>query len=87
MGVVRYAVRVAGRMSERACLAFPDMQVIPVPPQSIIYGQFADDAQLYEVLAQCQAMGLCVLSLHETPSSVVPTGNGSLGWPCREGWS
>ena len=68
---MRYELRVAGWMSERACLAFPDMHVIPVPPQSIIYGQVADDAHLHELLALCQTMGLRVISLDETPSTAV----------------
>jgi hypothetical protein len=87
MGAVRYELRVAGRMSERACLAFPHMRVIPVAPQSIIYGQFADDAQLYDLVALCQVMGLHVLSVHETPSSAVETGTGPLSAPRREGWA
>jgi hypothetical protein len=81
INMMRYELRVAGRMSERACFAFPDMQVIPVPPQSIIYGQVADDAHLHDLLALCQTMGLRVISLHEIPSGAVATGGGPLSAP------
>jgi hypothetical protein len=79
---MRYELRVAGRMSERACLAFPDMQVTPVAAQSIICGEVVDEAHLYGLLALCQVMGLRVLSLQETPSSAVAAGSSSVSAPC-----
>jgi hypothetical protein len=81
MAVMRYELRVAGRMSERACGAFPDMKVIPVAPESIIYGQIADDDHLHDLLAQCQTMGLRVISLRETPSAAAATGGGCIRAP------
>ncbi|HTF48044.1 MAG TPA: hypothetical protein VK735_11380 [Pseudonocardia sp.] len=78
---MRYELRVAGRMSELACHGFPGMQVIPVPAQSIIYGQVADDAHLHDLLALCQSMGLRVISVQETPSSAVTTDGGSVSTP------
>jgi hypothetical protein len=83
---MRYELRVAGRMSERACFAFPGMQVIPVPAQSIIYGPVADDAHLHDLLALCQAMGLRVISLRETPSNAVATRGGSASAPYAGSW-
>jgi hypothetical protein len=73
MGMMRYELRVAGRMSDLACHAFPGMRVTPVAPQSIIHGPVADDAHLHDLLALCQTMGLRVVSLRETPSGAAAT--------------
>lgn len=79
--MMRYELRVAGRMSDLACHAFPGMRVTPVAPQSIIHGPVADDAHLHDLLALCQTMGLRVISLRETPSNAVATGGGSASAP------
>jgi hypothetical protein len=68
MAGVRYEVRVTGRMSERARDAFSDMKVDPVPPESIIYAEVADEAHLRELLASCGALGLEVVSLQQLPA-------------------
>jgi hypothetical protein len=73
MGMMRYELRVAGRMSDLACHAFPDMRVTPVAAQSIIHGAVADDAHLHDLLALCQSMGLRVISLRETANGPVAT--------------
>jgi hypothetical protein len=79
---MRYEVRVAGRMSERARSAFGDMTVVAVAPETIIYAQLADDAHLHGLLDLCQNLGLHVVAVQEAPSAAVASlsapGTGSL---------
>jgi hypothetical protein len=63
----RYEVRVNGRLSERARGAFCTMDVRPVPPQTIMFGELAEQSDLCELLALCSAMGLEVVSLRRLP--------------------
>ena len=67
MAGVRYEFRVSGLMSDRARDAFRDMIVQPVPPESIIYADVADEAHLRDVLALCGALGLELVSLQQLP--------------------
>ena len=76
-----YELRVAGRMSERVCSAFADMTVVPVAPETIIYGRVADDAQLHGLLTLCQELGLQVLAVQEAPTGAVATSSGWLNPP------
>jgi hypothetical protein len=63
----RYEVRVNGRLSERARGAFHAMNVTSIPPQTIVFGELAEPSDLGDLLAQCNAMGLEVLSLRQLP--------------------
>ena len=81
MAVMRYEVRVAGRMSELASSAFRGMTVAPVAPETIICGEVADDAHLHGLLERCQNMGLQVVSVREAPSVALATGGSSLDRP------
>ena len=71
MTAMRYQVRVAGRMSERACAAFPGTTMVPVAPETMIYGEFRDDAELHGLLELCLSLGLRVVRVQEAPSGVV----------------
>ena len=73
MTVTCYELRVAGRMSERACAAFADMSVVPVRPETIIYGDLTDDAQLHDLLALCQNLGFRVVAVREALSAAIVT--------------
>lgn len=64
---IRYEVRVSGRLSERARNAFGGMEVKCVPPQTIMFGELAEQSDLRELLALCGAMGLEVVSLRRLP--------------------
>ncbi|MGE0300523.1 hypothetical protein [Pseudonocardia sp.] len=61
----RIEFRVAGQPTDHTRAAFPDMSVEEAAPETIIVGTVADDAQLHGVLAQIQALGLRVVSMHE----------------------
>ena len=72
MPVRRYEFRVSGRLSERTQGAFTDMVVQDAPPETIIYGDVADDSQLHGVLALIQNLGLRVVSVNEVPAAPEP---------------
>jgi hypothetical protein len=59
---------VSGPTSDRAREAFSDMKVQPVPPESIIYADVADEAHLRDLLALCGALGLELVSLQQLPA-------------------
>jgi hypothetical protein len=63
----RYEFRVAGWLSDHTRGAFSDLVVVNAPPETIIYGDIVDEAQLHGVLAMMQDLGLRVVSLHEVP--------------------
>jgi hypothetical protein len=67
MAPMRYEVRVNGMLSESARGAFPAMDVTPVPPQTIVFGNLPDVADLADILALCSAMGLEVVSVRRLP--------------------
>ncbi|GEL19766.1 hypothetical protein [Pseudonocardia asaccharolytica] len=67
MGRARYEVRVSGRLSDRARNAFCGMQIQAVPPQTIMFGELAEESDLRDLLALCRAMGLEVVSLQRLP--------------------
>jgi hypothetical protein len=63
----RYEFRVSGWLSDRTRGAFSDLVVEDAPPETILYGDIADEAHLHGVLATMQDLGLRVVSLHEVP--------------------
>jgi hypothetical protein len=77
-----YELRVAGRMSERACSAFMDMTVLPVVPETILYGRLTD-AQLHGLLALCLNLGLQVVAIREAPSAAITASGCSVSAPHR----
>jgi hypothetical protein len=73
MSCARYEVRLSGRLSERAQEAFLAMQFRPVPPQTIMFGELQEPSDLCDLLAQCSAMGLEVVSLRRLPADLPET--------------
>jgi hypothetical protein len=63
----RYEFRVAGRLSDRARLAFDEMRVFESSPETIMLGDIVDDSHLHGTLALCRSLGLRVTSLREVP--------------------
>ena len=79
MDPARYEVRLNGRLSERACGAFCAMDVKLVPPQTILFGELAEQSDLRDLLALCSAMvwrwcpsNGCPLRLRHGRVEVVP---------------
>jgi hypothetical protein len=60
----RYEFRVTGRLSEHVRGAFPDMTVLDVPPETVIFGDVVDDSHMHGVLALIQNLGLQVVSVN-----------------------
>ncbi|HEY2205698.1 MAG TPA: hypothetical protein VGH99_14595 [Pseudonocardia sp.] len=56
-----------GRLSELARNVFPGMEIHAVPPETIIYGNIADEEQLSELLALCRTLGLELVSFQRLP--------------------
>ena len=54
----RYEIRVRGRLGEMICSAFPDLQARPGGGDTVLAGMLADQAALYGVLAEIEALGL-----------------------------
>jgi hypothetical protein len=63
MAPARYEVRVKGALSERARGAFSALDVRSVPPQTIVFGELAEQSDLRDLLSLCGTMGLQVVSL------------------------
>jgi hypothetical protein len=61
----RYEFRVAGHLSDHVRGAFPDMTVLDVPPETIIYGQVVDESHMHGVLALIRNLGLHVVSVNQ----------------------
>ena len=60
----RYELRVAGRLSDRARGAFPQMDVDIAPTETVISGEAVDESGLHGLLALCRSLGLEVTSFH-----------------------
>jgi hypothetical protein len=73
MAPARYEVRVKGALSERARGAFSALDVRSVPPQTIVFGELADQSDLRNLLALCSTMGLEVVSVRRL-SAAEPAG-------------
>ena len=54
----RYEIRVHGRLGETLCSAFPDLQARPGGDDTVLVVMLADQAALYGVLAEIEALGL-----------------------------
>jgi hypothetical protein len=65
----RYAIRVRGRLGETICCAFPDLQARPDGDDTVLAGMLADQAALYGVLAEAEALGLELIEVRRiTPA-------------------
>lgn len=63
----RFEIRVSGRLSDRVRAAFPDMDVVEVPAETVLSGRSWDDDEVHGVLGRIQALGLEVVSLRQLP--------------------
>jgi hypothetical protein len=73
MAARRYEVRVSGRLSQRLRDAFPDMDVVEAPAETVIGSTVRDATQLSDVLALIDSLGLHVVSIDQVaPDPVLP---------------
>jgi hypothetical protein len=63
----RYQVRVRGHLGETIRGAFPDLQARTRGDDTVLTGVFADQAALYGVLAEIEALGLELIEVRRLP--------------------
>jgi hypothetical protein len=59
----RYEIRVRGQLGETIQAAFPGLQIRPQGGNTVLTGVLADQAALYGVLTECEALGLELLEV------------------------
>ena len=65
----RYEIRVRGRLGETIRSAFPDLQARPDGDDTVLAGMLADQAALYGVLAEAEALALELIEVRRiTPA-------------------
>jgi len=65
---VRYEIVVRGLLSETLLAAFPTLSAEANGAETVLAGALADQAALYGVLAQIEALGLELLDVRRTHS-------------------
>jgi len=63
----RYQVRVRGELGETVCSAFPVLQARADGGDTVLTGVLADQAALYGVLAEAEALGLELIEVRRLP--------------------
>ncbi|MFD8749974.1 hypothetical protein ACFV0O_03150 [Kitasatospora sp. NPDC059577] len=65
---MRYEFRIAGAMPDVTVReAFPELESVLVPDQTLLFGRVTDEAHLYGLLSRFQALGLHVVELRQLP--------------------
>ncbi|WP_370080397.1 hypothetical protein [Streptacidiphilus sp. MAP12-16] len=64
---MRYEFRVDGVVSETLTEAFPELDRIALPDQTLFLGVVTDEAHLYGLLVRFQSLGLHVLEMRQLP--------------------
>ncbi len=59
----RYTIRVRGILSETLRMAFPELDAEPCGEDSVLVGVLRDQAALYGVLAQLEALGIALVDV------------------------
>ena len=65
---VRYEIRVRGALSETLVEAFPSLDRHVNAGETVLVGDLPDQAALFGVLAQIEALGLELLDVRRIPS-------------------
>ena len=63
----RYEIQVGGRLGTTIRSAFPDLRARAHGGDTVLSGMFADQAALYGVLAQLEALGLELIEVRRLP--------------------
>lgn len=63
----RYEIRVRGRLGETIRFAFPALRVRTSGDATVLTGMLADQAALYGVLAEIEALGLELIEVRLLP--------------------
>jgi hypothetical protein len=63
----RYQIRVRGRLGQTICSAFPVLQARADGGNTVLTGVLADQAALYGVLAEAEALGLELIEVRRLP--------------------
>ncbi|NBM19285.1 hypothetical protein [Streptomyces sp. GC420] len=64
---MRYEFRVTGAVSSSLTEAFPELEGVPAPRQTLLFGEITDEAHLYGLLLRFQDLGLRVEEMHRLP--------------------
>ena len=63
---MHYQARVRGRLSETILVAFPDLRVQMLGPETVLAGELPDQAALFGVLYRIEELGLELLEVLRT---------------------
>lgn len=67
MTAMKYEFRVDGVLPGEVRAAFVDMRITQAPVQTVIDGEVMDESHLLGIIAQLQALGIDVVSVHPVP--------------------
>ena len=65
----RYEFRITGKLSERARVGFPGMDIVEVPAETVISGEVNDDGDIQQILTVIQSLGLQLVSVRRASNS------------------
>jgi hypothetical protein len=68
-GPLHYEIHVGGHLGETLLGAFPDLRAEVQGGETVLSGELPDQAALYGVLAQIEALGLELLEVRRLPSA------------------
>ena len=66
-GPQRYQVRVRGQLGQTVCSAFPALRARTDGGDTVLTGMLTDQAALYGVLAEAEALGLELIEVRRLP--------------------
>jgi hypothetical protein len=67
--IMRYEIQVGGRLGDTLRYAFPALRARVLGKDTVLSGIFADQAALYGVLAQLEALGLELIEVRRLPAA------------------
>lgn len=62
-----YEIRIRGRLGETIRCAFPGLRARADGDDTVLAGMLADQAALYDVLAEAESLGLELIEVHRIP--------------------